>query len=397
MTFPSIAEIDIADKTVFIRADFDVPLSKDGEVLNSNKILNVLPTIKYALSQKARVIIGSSLGNPKGKYNEKYSREPVGRVLSETLDAEIFFPDNSIGEAVKKIVTDMQPGHIMLLENLEFQKGELQNSSEFAKKLAECADIYVNEAFSLSRKTTASLNSICEYFEKLCVGFQFKKEIESLDRIRNPERPFAAIFGGDNVSEKLNLMESMIDSVDTVIVGGVLANTFYNVLSGETGKSKIDKTAIYNIKRFMSSAETRNIRLILPEDIVAIKGNLNNYESSFIISGGRMPEDMQVVDVGPATQADYESRLAKAKTILWTGPLGICEHSEFKKGTQSLAKVLAKSDTFNVIIGQDTIETALESIEDSGRSFISYGGQTSLEYIMGQELPALVAMEERIK
>lgn len=397
MRLPSIAEIDIADKSVFIRADFDVPLSKEGEVLNKNKILNVLPTIRYALGQRAKVIIGSNIGNPKGKYNKKYSLEPVGRVLSEMLGVEIFFPDNSISEAVKKIGVDMQPGQIMLLENLEFQKGELENSAEFAKKLAECADIYVNDAFSLSNKTTASLNSICGYFEELCLGFQFKKEIENLDRIKEPQRPFTAIFGGDNVSEKLNLMESMLDSVDTVIVGGVLANTFLNVLSGETGKSKIDKSAVYNIKRFMSSAETRNIRLILPEDIVAIKGNLNNYESSFIISGGRMPEDMQVVDVGPATQADYESRLANAKTILWTGPLGICENLEFKKGTQSLAKVLAKSDTFNVIIGQDTIETALESVEDSGRSFISYGGQTALEYIMGQRLPVLVAMEERIK
>ena len=397
MKLPSIAEIDIADKSVFIRADFDVPLGKDGEVLNNNKILNVLPTIRYALGQKAKVIIGSNIGKPGGRYNEKFSLEPVGRVLSEILGAEIFFPDNSIGEAVKKIGTDMQPGQIMLLENLEFQKGELENSSEFAKKLAECADIYVNEAFSLSNKTTASLNSICEYFGELCVGFHFKKEIENLDRIRNPERPFTAIFGGDNVSEKLNLMDSMLDSVDTVIVGGVIANTFFNVLSGETGKSTIDKTAVYNIKRFISSAETRNIRLILPQDIVAIKGHLNNYQSSFIISSGRMPEDMQVVDIGPATQADYESRLAKAKTILWTGPLGICEDSEFKKGTQSLAKVLAKSDSFNVIIGQDTIDIALESIEDLGGSYISYGGQTALEYIMGQELPALKAMEERIK
>ncbi len=397
MKLPSIAEIDIADKSVFIRADFDVPLSKEGEVLNNNKILNVLPTIRYALGQKAKVIIGSNIGKPGGRYNQKFSLEPVGRVLSETLGVEIFFPDNSIGEAVKKIGSDMQPGQIMLLENLEFQKGELENSSEFAKKLAECADIYVNEAFSLSNKTTASLSSICGYFEKLCVGFQFKKEIENLDRIRNPERPFTAIFGGDNVSEKLNLMDSMLESVDTVIVGGVIANTFLNVLSGETGTSTIDKTALYNIKRFMSSAETRNIRLILPQDIVAIKGHLNNYQSSFIISGGRMPEDMQVVDMGPATQADYESRLAKAKTILWTGPMGICEDSEFKKGTQSLAKVLAKSDSFNVIIGQDTIDIALESIEDLGRSHISYGGQTALEYIMGQKLPAMEAMEERIK
>ncbi len=397
MTLPSIAELDIADKRVLIRVDFDVPLGKDGEVLNEAKILSAIPTIKYALRQKAKVIIASGLGNPKGRYNKKFSLEPVGRMLSEMLDAEIFFPDNSIGEAVKKIGSDMQPGQVALLENLEFHKAELENSSEFAKKLADCADIYVNEAFALSSQIRASLNSIFGYFDKLCVGFQFKKELENLDRIRNPERPFTAVFGGSNVLEKLDIMESMLEYVDMILVGGVLANTFLSVLGGETGKSKIDETAVYSVKKFMSSAEIRNIRVILPEDIVAIDGELNNYSSSFIISGGRVPEDMRVVDIGPAAQADFAKRLAKAKTILWAGPLGVCENSEFKKGTEFLAKTLAETDTFNVIIGQDTIEAALESNEKGMRSFISQGGETALNYIIGNRLPAIAAMEERIK
>jgi len=397
MKVPTIAELDIADKRVLIRADFDVPLSKDAEVLNEAKILSVIPTIKYAMGQKAKVVIASGLGNPKGRYNKKYSLEPIGKILSEMLGAEIFFPDNSIGEAVKKIGSDMQPGQVMLLENLEFQKGELENSPEFAKKLAECADIYVNEAFSLSTQIKSSLDSIFEYFEKLCVGFQFKKEIENLDRIRNPERPFTAVCGGSNVLEKVDLMESMIEYVDTVLVGGVLANTFLNALGGETGKSKIDKAAVYSVKKFMSSAEIRNIRVILPEDVVAIDGDLNNYSSSFIISGGRIPQSMRVVDIGPAAQADFAKRLAKAKTILWTGPMGICEDTEFKKGTESLAKSLAESETLTVIIGQDTAEAALGSIKEDGQTFISQGGQTALEYIMGHKLRVLEAMENRLK
>jgi len=397
MKVPTIAELDIADKRVLIRADFDVPLSKDAEVLNEAKILSVIPTIKYAMGQKAKVVIASGLGNPKGRYNKKYSLEPIGKILSEMLGAEIFFPDNSIGEAVKKIGSDMQPGQVMLLENLEFQKGELENSPEFAKKLAECADIYVNEAFSLSTQIKSSLDSIFEYFEKLCVGFQFKKEIENLDRIRNPERPFTAVCGGSNVLEKVDLMESMIEYVDTVLVGGVLANTFLNALGGETGKSKIDKAAVYSVKKFMSSAEIRNIRVILPEDVVAIDGDLNNYSSSFIISGGRIPQSMRVVDIGPAAQADFAKRLAKAKTILWTGPMGICEDTEFKKGTESLAKSLAESETLTVIIGQDTAEAALGSIKEDGQTFISQGGQTALKYIMGHKLRVLEAMENRLK
>lgn len=397
MKLPTIAELDIADKRVLIRVDFDVPLGKSGEVLNETKILSVIPTIKYALSQKAKVVIASSLGKPKGRYDKRYSLEPVGRVLSEILDDEIFFPDNSIGEAVKKIGSDMQPGQVMLLENLEFHMAELNNSSEYAKKLADCADIYVNEAFSLSNKSNASLNSIFEYFENVCVGFQFQKEIENLERIRNPERPFAAVFGGSNVIEKVDVMESMLEHVDTVLVGGVLANTFLKVLGGETGKSKIDKDSVYSVKKFLSSAEIRNIRVILPEDIVAIDGDLKNYSSSFIISGGRVPENMRVVDIGPAAQVDFAKRLAKAKTILWTGPMGICETPDFKKGTQSLAQSLAESETFNVIIGEDTAEIALEELKEERRTFVSQGGQTSLDYIMGNNMRVLEAMTERIK
>ncbi len=397
MKLPSIAELDIAERRVFIRVDFDVPLSKDGLVLNHDKILNALPTIRYAMAQNARVIIASSLGSAKGRYNKKYSLEPIGSVLSEKLNTEIFFPDNSVGEAVKKIGADMQPGQIMLLENLEFHRGELDNSPEFAKRLAECADIYVNEAFSLAHRKFASINNIVENFEKICLGFQFSKEIESLDRIREPEHPFVAIFGGSDVAEKLDLMEGVLEKLDTVMLGGVLANTFLLALGGETGKSKIDKTALFRIKRFISSAETRNIRLILPQDLVAVEGDLNNYSSSFIISGGRIPDNIQVVDIGPEAQADFEGKLAQAKTVLWAGPLGVCENAEFRKGTQSLVRALEKSDSFNVIVGQDTVDVASELCQREGRSFLSYSGRCSLKYITGEHLPALQAMEDRIK
>ena len=397
MTVPSIAEIDISGKRVFIRVDFDVPLSKDGHVLNETKILTVLPTIRYAIEQKAKVIIASSLGNGKGRVNKKLSLEPIGRVLSKMLDTEIFFPENSIGEAVRKIRTDMQPGQIMLLENLDFQRGEAANSLEFAKKLAESADIYVNEAFSVSNQVKASLSGICKFFDRVCIGFQFQKEIENLDRIRDPERPFTAILGGSNVLDKIEIMESMLDNVDTILVGGVLANTFIKVLGGETGKSDVETAAFYSAKKLISSAEIRNIRLILPEDVVAISGNLNNYSSSFIISGGRIPKDLKIVDIGPLAQADFAKRLAKARTVLWTGPMGICENSEFKKGTEALARALAETDTFNVIIGQDTVEFALDSKGKEGRGFMSHGGQTALDYIRGNKLPALTAMGNRIQ
>ena len=397
MTVPSIAEIDIAEKRVLIRVDFDIPLDKDGNISDDVKIVTVLPTIRYAIAQKAKVIIAATLGNAKGRLNKKYSLEPIGRILSDRLGTEIFFPENSIGDAVRKIRADMQPGQVMLLENLEFQKGEVENSPEFAKKLSESADIYVNEAFSLSNQTKASLISICEFFDNICIGFQFSKEIENLDRIKNPQRPFTAIFGGSDVLKKVEIMESFLDKVDTIMVGGVLANTFLKVLGGETGKSDVDTDAVYRVKKFISSAEIRNIRLVIPEDVIAIKGNLNNYSSSFIISGGRIPKDLKVVDIGPDASADFVKKLSKARTVLWTGPLGICENSEFRKGTETLAKTLAESDAFNVIIGEETAQVALDSNVKEGKSFISHGGQTALDYIKGSILPALAAMENRIK
>ncbi len=397
MKVPSIAEIDISGKRVFIRVDFDVPLSKDGQVLNEAKILTAIPTIRYAMEQKAKVIIASGLGNAKGRFDKKYSLEPIGGILSRILDTEIFFPENSIGEAVRKIGTDMQPGQVMLLENLDFQIGEAKNNPEFAKKLSDSADVYVNEAFSASDQIKASLNSICKFFDKVCIGFQFQKEIENLDRIRNPQRPFTAILGGQNVLAKIEVLESMLENVDTILVGGVVANTFLKVLGGETGKSDVETAAIYRAKKLVSSSEIRNIRLILPQDWVAIKGNLNNYSSSFIISGGRIPNDLQVVDIGPAAQADFAKRLATARTVLWTGPLGICEAPEFTKGTEALIGALAESDAFKVIIGEDTVQTVLDSNGKEGRSSISHGGRTALDYIKGNKLPALTAMESRIK
>lgn len=396
MNIPSIAEIDISEKRVFIRADLDIPVENTNKALTESKILAIIPTVKYALSQNAKVVIASNLGKPRGRFDKKYSLELVGRILSEILDAEIFFPDNSVGDAVRKIGADMMPGQVMLLENLDFHRGELENSAEFAKNLAECADIYVNEAFSMADMTRASLVSILEYFNEICLGFQFKKEIETLNKIRNPERPFSAILGGGNVMEKVELMESMLDNVDTVMLGGVVANTFLKVLGGQTGKSKIDSEAVYSIKRFLSSAEIRNIKVILPEDYVAIKGNLNNYSGSFIISSGRVPDDLSIVDIGPAAQSDFAKRLTRAKTVLWSGPLGIFEHKEFRKGTEYLAQALAKSDIFSVIIGQDTVGTALELNGKESRSFISRGGQTSIRFISGRKLRVIEAIEERL-
>ncbi|MFI5324371.1 MAG: phosphoglycerate kinase, partial [Thermodesulfobacteriota bacterium] len=220
MTLPSIAEIDIRDKKLLIRVDFDVAVSKFGEIEDARKLILALPTIRYALSQKAKVIIASHMSGAGGKMSRKYSLEPLGRKLSELMNCEIYFPENSIGDAVKKISGDMLPGYVMLLENLEFHKGELADNAEFARKLSEVAEVFVNEAFSISHQKRASTLSITEYFDMVCVGFRFKEEIDKLRRFENPEHPFTVVIGGRCTSGKIELMDSLMDRADTVLVGG---------------------------------------------------------------------------------------------------------------------------------------------------------------------------------
>jgi phosphoglycerate kinase len=398
MNLVSIDEIDIKEKRVFIRVDFNVPIGKDGEVLDDTRIVAALPTIEYAIRERARVIIASHLGRPGGRLNPKLTLEPVGRRLSELLDREVFFPDDCVGDAVKKISSDMPPGSVMLLENLRFHKGEEENDPRFAKKLAKVADVYVNEAFSVSHRSHASVVGILDFFETSCIGFEFRREIENLRRlIEDPPRPFVAVFGGRSASEKIPLMEALLDKVDTILIGGAVSNTFLKALGREVGISVVDQIALYSALRLISSASVRNIRLVFPEDCVLIKGDLNNYSGSFIMSLGTFPKDVMAVDIGPKTIEYFTSRILRAKTVFWNGPLGVYEKEGFRKGTLEVAKAIADSGAFSVVAGWDTVLAVKKADYSSKIGHLSKGGKAALEFIQGKRLPALEALQKKLK
>jgi phosphoglycerate kinase len=396
MNLISIDELDIKEKRVLIRVDFNVPLSRDGKIVDNTKILAALPTIEYALKEKARVIIASHLGRPGGKLNPKLTLEPVGRELSEILKCEIFFPEDCVGDVVKKVAGDLPPGGIMLLENLRFHKGEEENDPKFAKRLAQVADIYVNEAFSVSHRSHASVVSILDFIETVCVGLGFKKEIENLTRlIENPQHPFVAIFGGRSASEKIPIMESLLDKVDTILIGGGVSSTFLKSLGKEVGKSVVDQIALYSATRLISSAGVRNVRVILPEDAIIIKGDLNKYSNISPVEA--FPKDGMAVDIGPKASSNFASRLSGAKTIFWNGPLGIYETEDFGSGTMAMARAIEASNAFSVVAGWDTV-LAIKRTGFAGRiSHLSTGGKASLEFIQEKKLPALEALEKKLK
>ncbi len=397
MNLISIDELDIKEKRVFIRVDFNVPIVS-GQVADDTKIFAALHTIEYASRGRARVIIASHLGRPGGKPRPKLTLEPVGRRLSEILKREIFFPEDCIGDVVKKIAGDLAPGGIMLLENLRFHKGEEENDPKFAKRLAQVADVYVNEAFSVSHRSHASVVGILDFIETACVGLGFKNEIKNLTPlIENPQYPFIAIFGGRSAEEKIPIMERLLDKVDAILVGGAVSNIFLKALGKEIGKSVVDDIALYSASRFISSARARGVRVVLPQDFIAIRGDLSNYSAPFATPAGVFSKDGMAVDIGPKTRDDFALRLARAKTIFWNGPLGIYENEDFIEGTKAVAEAVAASGAFSVASGWDTVLAIKKTGYSSGITYLSTGGRASLEFVGERRLPALEALEKRFK
>jgi phosphoglycerate kinase len=398
MKLTSIDEMDIKEKRVLIRVDFNTPLTKNGEIADDTRILAALPTIEYALKEKARVIIASHLGRPGGKLNPKLTLNPVGRRLSEILNCEVIFPNDSVGDAVKKLAGDLSPGGVMLLENLRFHKGEEENDPRFAKRLSEIADIYVNEAFSVSHRLHASQVGILDYIETACIGLRFKKEMENLIRLNeNPERPFVAIFGGRSASEKIPIMESLLDKVDTILIGGGISNTFQKALGKEVGKSVVDQIAIYSAAKLISSASVRDVRVVLSQDAVLIRGDLSNHSNPFIGSSGTFSKDATVVDIGPKTISDFALSISKAKTIFWNGPLGVYEAEDFRKGTMEIARSVAQSSAFSLAAGWDTVIAIKKEESSKGISYLSTGGKAALEFVQRKKLPGLEALRKKLK
>jgi phosphoglycerate kinase len=394
MTIKYIDELPIAEKRVFIRVDFNIKLDGQGNVVDDTRIRAALPTIRYALGQKARVILASHLGRPKGVPNPKYSMKPVGIRLAELLgDVDVLMPEDCVGDAVRKLASELQPSQVMLLENLRFHAEEEANDEAFSRQLASLAEIYINDAFGTAHRAHASTAGMVPFVPLRGAGFLMRAEVLSLSELlEKPERPFVAVLGGAKVSDKLGVIENLMNICDRILIGGGMAYTFLAAKGIATGTSLLEEDKIHTARRILERAETRGIAILLPQDHV-IASACETGATPQTTDGPQVPEGMMALDIGPKTIASYTGELAKAKTIFWNGPMGVFEIPAFAAGTNRMALAIAEGTAKSVIGGGDSIAAINQAGVASRIGHISTGGGASLEFLEGKKLPGIAALE----
>ena len=393
MNKKTIEDIQVKGKKVLVRCDFNVPLDKDGNITDENRIVGAMPTIKYLADNGAKVILCSHMGKPKGEPKPEFSLAPVAKRLSEKLGKEVVFAadDNVVGENAKKAVDAMNDGDIVLLENTRYRAEETKNIDTFSKDLASLAEIFVNDAFGTAHRAHCSTVGVTDYLPAVC-GYLIQKEIEFLgNAVNNPVRPLVAILGGSKVSSKISVIENLLDKVDKLIIGGGMAYTFMAAKGQEVGDSLLEKDYIDYAKDMMAKAGDK---LLLPIDTVVAKEFDNNAESKVVAEGG-IEAGWQGLDIGPKTIELFSDAVKSAKTVVWNGPMGVFEMSNFAKGTNAIAQVLAEIDGTTVIGGGDSVAAVNQAGLGDKMSHISTGGGASLEFLEGKELPGIVALQDR--
>ncbi len=387
----TISDLSIAKKRVFIRVDFNVTLKND-RILDDTRIKAVLPTLKYALSQDAKIILASHLGRPEGTYNQKYSLLPVAEHLSQLLDQDVIFPENCIGDAVKKITHEMREGNIVLLENLRFHAEEEKNEPIFSQKLASLAEVYINDAFGTLHRTHASTVGMVSHFHEKGIGFLVKKEVDYLAEVlEKPQRPLLAILGGAKVADKLGVVEYLLSKVDMLLIGGAMAYTFLKAAGKKVGKSRVEESKLHLAAKFIERAKLKGIPLILPIDH-KIASEIGSEVPNAIVEGD-IPDDQMGLDIGPKTIESFSRKIAEAKTIIWNGPMGVYETPPFNEGTLAIAKAVANAKALTVIGGGDSASAAVQANVADKISHISTGGGATLACLEGKILPGLKALK----
>ena len=391
----TVSDIDVNGKKVLVRVDFNVPLDKKTQTITDDtRIRSALPTINYALEQNAKLILASHLGRPKGKKVKELSLLPVAERLSELINRDVIFPDDCVGDGVKKIVMDLEPGQVVLLENLRFHPEEEANDPVFAQKLADLSEIYINDAFGTAHRAHASTAGMAKYFKEKGVGFLMEKELRYLGRLlENPERPFIAILGGAKVSDKIGVIRNLLAKVDEILICGAMSYTFLLSQGYSVGKSLAEEDKIKLAKDLLERAKIRNVKILLPIDHIVAPRLEPNVEHK-VVPSEQIPPDWMALDIGPQTIELYKKELSRAKTIFWNGPAGAFETPPFDRGTIELAKAVAESSALSVIGGGDSVSAVHKAGVAEKITHISTGGGASLEFLEGKKLPGIQALEQ---
>jgi len=388
----SLTDLDLKEKKVFLRVDFNVPLDDKANIRDDTRIRAALPTLNYLLEHKATVIIASHFGRPKGKPDPKFSLKPVASALREFISHEVLLAPEVIGEAVDKLKTELRTDQVLLLENLRFDPGETANDPEFARSLSKGIDYYVNDAFGACHRKHASVVGITQFIQKKAAGFLISKEIEYLEKLtKSPEKPYAAVLGGAKVSDKIPVIENLLNKADHILIGGAMAYTFFAAQGKGVGKSLVEEEMKETALDILSQAKKKGLDLHLPTDHILAE-KIDPDVSSQTRDEFPFPDNMMALDIGPETAKEYSETLSQAKTIFWNGPMGVFEIDKFAQGTLKIAQAVADSDAISVVGGGDSVAAIDKAGVSDKISHISTGGGASLEFIANETLPGIEAL-----
>ncbi len=394
----TIDDLKLKDKRVLVRVDFNVPLDEKKEVADDTRIVESLPTIKKILNEGGKAILMSHLGRPKGKVNPDLSLAPVARRLEKLLRWPAKFVNDCIGEKVEKAVSELKNSEYLLLENLRFYPQEEENDPEFAKNLAKLGEVYINDAFGTAHRAHASTEGVTKYFKECAAGYLMQKELKYLGMaLSNPKRPFVAILGGAKISGKIDVIKNLMDKVDTLLIGGGMAFTFYKALGKEIGSSLLEEDKIGLAQEILKKAEEKKLVFLLPVDFI-IAPEAREDVSTRVVDKDSIPEGWKGLDIGPKTVERFKDKLNNAKTVVWNGPMGVFEIPEFSKGTTELARSLAQiteRGAVTIVGGGDSVAALAKANLEKKMSHVSTGGGASLEFLEGRTLPGIAALTDK--
>ncbi len=394
MSKKTVKDIDLRGKKVFVRCDFNVPMDENQNITDNRRIVAALPTIKYLIEQNCKIILASHLGRPKGEFKPEFSLAPVAKELSRLLGQEVLMAKDVIGESAKTLAANLKEGQVMLLENVRFHREETDNDPEFAKELASMAEVFVNDAFGTAHRAHASTEGISHYLPSVS-GFLIEKELKFLgDALNNPERPFVAILGGAKVSDKIGVIDSLLEKVDTLMIGGGMAYTFFKAQGYEVGNSLCEPDKCDLALSLMNKAKEKGVKFLLPIDTKIGKEFKPDTESKTVV-WTEIPEGWEGFDIGEKTIEMFKDELKSAKTVVWNGPLGLFEFDQFAIGTNAIAHALAELDATTIIGGGDSAAAVEKAGLADKMTHISTGGGASLEFLEGKKLPGIECLQDK--